>query len=106
MRTRPPHTGFPDFFLVPALTADIKRTERARVIEAFRKCELPVLVSCRVLNEGVDVPDADVAIILGGTAWDREHIQRVGRVLRPAEGNVGVVYCLLKRGSLGLRPGC
>lgn len=83
------------YLLVPALTADIKREERDRMMTAFRSGELPVLVSCRVLNEGVDVPDADVAIILGGSAGDREHVQRVGRVLRPAEGKVAVVYELV-----------
>jgi superfamily II DNA or RNA helicase len=34
------------------------------------------------LNEGVDVPDASVAIVLSGTGSSREYIQRLGRVLR------------------------
>jgi superfamily II DNA or RNA helicase len=36
------------------------------------------LVSARVLNEGIDVPDADVAIVVGGTRGEREHVQRIG----------------------------
>ena len=36
-----------------------------------------------MLNEGVDLPDANVAIILSGSATKREFIQRLGRVLRP-----------------------
>ena len=39
-------------------------------------------MASRVLNEGVDVPDASVAIVLSGTGSTREHIQRLGRVLR------------------------
>jgi superfamily II DNA or RNA helicase len=35
-----------------------------------------------VLNEGVDVPEASVAILLSGTGSAREYIQRLGRVLR------------------------
>lgn len=83
------------FLLVPALTAGIKRGERDRVVAAFREGELPIVISCRVLNEGVDVPDADIAVIVGGTAGDREHVQRVGRVLRPTEGKVATVYELV-----------
>jgi superfamily II DNA or RNA helicase len=52
-------------------------------------------VSARVLNEGIDVPDADVAIIVGGTQGEREHVQRVGRLLRPAPGKRAIVYELV-----------
>ncbi len=47
-----------------------------------------------MLNEGLDVPDADVAliIIVGGTLGEREHVQRIGRLLRPAPGKRAVVY--------------
>jgi superfamily II DNA or RNA helicase len=38
-----------------------------------------------VLNEGVDLPDANVAVIMSGSATKREYIQRLGRVLRPKE---------------------
>jgi superfamily II DNA or RNA helicase len=91
------------FLLVPALTADIKRSERERVVLAFREGKLPVLVSCRVLNEGVDIPDADVAIILGGAAGNREHVQRVGRVLRPSEGKTAIVYELVADDTFEVR---
>ena len=43
------------------------------------------LATGRVLNEGVDLPDANVAIILSGSATKREFIQRLGRVLRPKQ---------------------
>jgi len=41
-------------------------------------------VASHVLNEGVDVPDAKIAIILSGTGSTREYIQRLGRILRKA----------------------
>ena len=62
------------------------RAERARALERFRAGECPVLVSSQVLDEGLDVPDADVAIVVGGSASARRHVQRVGRVLRPRAG--------------------
>jgi superfamily II DNA or RNA helicase len=52
-----------------------------------------------VLNEGIDVPDAEVAIVVGGTQGEREHVQRIGRLLRPREGKSSVVYGLVMRGT-------
>jgi superfamily II DNA or RNA helicase len=69
-------------YLVPSLTHETKAAERKQVLEAFRDGHYPVLVTSKVLNEGVDVPEAKVAIVLGGTASAREYIQRLGRVLR------------------------
>lgn len=73
--------------LVMPLTRDIGRREREEVLERFRRGELRTLVSARVLNEGLDVPDADVAVIVGGALGEREHVQRVGRLLRPSGGD-------------------
>ncbi|HET9598045.1 MAG TPA: DEAD/DEAH box helicase, partial [Anaeromyxobacteraceae bacterium] len=85
--------------LLMPMTCDIPRAERAAALERFRRGELRALVSARVLNEGVDVPDADVAIIVGGTQGEREHVQRIGRLLRPQEGKTAVVYELVMRGT-------
>jgi superfamily II DNA or RNA helicase len=81
--------------LIMPITCDVSRTERERALEAFRRGELKALVSSRVLNEGIDVPDADVAIVVGGTGGQREHVQRVGRLLRPAQGKHAIVYELV-----------
>jgi len=81
--------------LVMPITCDISRKEREGALEAFREGRLRALVSSRVLNEGIDVPDADVAVIVGGTRSEREHVQRVGRLLRPAPGKRALVYELV-----------
>jgi superfamily II DNA or RNA helicase len=81
--------------LIMPITCDISRQERERALEAFRRGELRALVSSRVLNEGIDVPDADVAIIVGSTLGEREHVQRVGRLLRPVPGKRALVYELV-----------
>jgi superfamily II DNA or RNA helicase len=78
--------------LVMPVTHEIGRVERERVLARFRNGELPVLVSSQVLDEGLDVPDADVAVIVGGTASARRHVQRIGRVLRPRDGKRAIVY--------------
>jgi superfamily II DNA or RNA helicase len=51
-----------------------------------------------VLNEGVDVPDANVAIVVSGSAATREYIQRLGRVLRP-KLREAMLYELISRGT-------
>jgi len=91
--------------LVMPITCDIDRAERDEVLSAFRRGELRVLVSSRVLNEGVDVPDADVGIIVGGVSGEREHVQRVGRLLRPAPDKRVVVYELVAAGTHEVRKG-
>jgi superfamily II DNA or RNA helicase len=86
--------------LVMPLTCDIGAAERREVLERFRRGELTTLVSARVLNEGLDVPDADVAIVVGGALGEREHVQRVGRLLRPAPDKRARVYELVSRQTI------
>ena len=68
--------------LVPAITHQTPVKERHEILTRFRAGEYKSLVASHVLNEGVDVPDASVAIILSGTGSAREYTQRLGRVLR------------------------
>jgi superfamily II DNA or RNA helicase len=86
-------------FLIMPFTCDIRRRERVSVLERFRTGSLRALVSARVLNEGIDVPDAEVAIVVAGRQGGREYVQRVGRVLRPREGKSALVYELVVRGT-------
>jgi superfamily II DNA or RNA helicase len=85
--------------LVMPITCHIGRREREQVLERFRLGELRALVSARVLNEGVDIPDADVAVVLAGAMGEREHVQRVGRVLRPRDGKRALIYELVAQGT-------
>lgn len=89
--------------LVQPITCDIGKKERARALQRFSAGDLRILVSARVLNEGIDVPAADVAIIVGGSQGSREYVQRVGRVLRPSEGKKAIVYDLVTRGTFEVR---
>lgn len=89
--------------LVMPMTCDIGRKEREDALARFRDGTLRALVSARVLNEGIDVPDADVAIVVGGALGPREHVQRVGRLLRPREGKHAIVYELVTRKTIEVR---
>ena len=57
------------------------------------------VVTSRVLNEGVDIPAAEVGIVLSGTGTVREHVQRLGRILRPAKGKKATMYELVSAGT-------
>lgn len=74
-------------FLIPAITHQTPVKERHEVLQKFREGVYHTLVVSHVLNEGVDVPDARIAIILSGTGSSREYIQRLGRVLRKGQGD-------------------
>jgi superfamily II DNA or RNA helicase len=50
-----------------------------------------------VLNEGVDVPDASIGVILSGSASAREFVQRLGRILRRGDGKQAVLYEVIAR---------
>lgn len=89
--------------LIMPMTCDIGRKERDEALARFHRGELRALVSARVLNEGLDVPDADVAIIVGGALGEREHVQRVGRLLRPGDGKRALVYELVSRDTVEVR---
>lgn len=86
--------------LIPALTCETKAAERKEILERFQNGEYPALVTSRVLNEGVDVPEAKVAIVLGGSAGAREYIQRLGRVLRKVGNREAVLYEIIVRNTL------
>ena len=81
--------------LVPVIAAETSARERLDVLRRFRDGPIRTIVSARVLNEGLDVPDARVAIIVAGTQGPREHVQRIGRVLRPRPGKEAQVYELV-----------
>lgn len=85
--------------LIMPLTCDIKRKEREKALAMFNAGTLRALVSAQVLNEGIDVPDAEVGIIVAGSRGQREHVQRVGRILRPRPGKRALVYELVVRSS-------
>jgi superfamily II DNA or RNA helicase len=64
-------------------------------LRQFRRGQVDALVTCRALDEGVNVPDAAVAVIASGTASTRQRVQRLGRVLRPSAGKENaVIYTL------------
>ncbi|MDA8144148.1 MAG: helicase-related protein, partial [Thermoplasmatales archaeon] len=79
-------------FLIPALTYLTPGKERKEYLSMFRDGRVTALVTSRVLDEGVDVPDAMVGVVLSGSGSSRQYRQRLGRILRPGEGKKAVLY--------------
>lgn len=69
-------------FLIPCLLSHCRKRERQEILEGLRVGRYPALVANRVLDEGVDLPEVNVAIVIGGGSGTRQAIQRLGRVLR------------------------
>ena len=72
-----------DRFLIPFITHKSSKEERQDVLSGFKDGRYSAIVTSKVLDEGVDVPDAELGIIVSGTGSSREFIQRLGRLLRP-----------------------
>ncbi len=74
-------------FLIPVITHQTKGPERKKILDLFSQGVYRAIATSKVLNEGVDVPDANVAIVISGTGSVREHVQRLGRILRRGDQN-------------------
>ena len=77
--------------------SEMTREARTRGLQAFRENQARILISCRALDEGIDVPDAGVGIVLSSSSVSRQRIQRLGRVLRkaPAKTEACLYYIYL-----------
>lgn len=82
-------------FLVPVITHQTKPAERSALLEGIANGTYTALATSKVLNEGVDVPDANVAIIISGSGSVREHVQRLGRILRKKGDKQAILYELV-----------
>ena len=87
-------------FLVPAVTHKTPREERREILTNFGNGKYKVIVTSQVLDEGVDVPDASVGIVLGGTGSKREFIQRLGRLLRKKEGKLAKLVEIISKSTV------
>ncbi len=87
-------------WLIPVISHETGVAERKHILDAFQAGEYRVIVTSKVLNEGVDVPEAKVAIVLGGGSSKREYIQRLGRILRKQEQREAILYEVFARKTI------
>ncbi len=81
------------------LTGNVPTERRREILRKFRDIKSGVLVVTTLGDEGLDIPDANVGILVAGTGSRRQFIQRLGRLLRPSEGKVSVLYEVVAKGT-------
>ncbi len=87
-------------FYLACITHITPKKERAMVLDMFRQKKIQAIVTSKVLNEGVDVPSVRVGVVVSGSAAVREHVQRLGRILRPSSGKKeAVLYELISKNT-------
>lgn len=81
------------------LTGELEEARRRTILDQFKKASSGALVVTTVGDEGLDIPDASVGILVAGTGSRRQFVQRLGRLLRPQPGKEAVLYEIVVRGS-------
>jgi superfamily II DNA or RNA helicase len=79
-------------FLVPTILSHTRKKERQEVLDGFANGQFKALVANQVLDEGVDVPEAKVGIVIGGQGSTRQAKQRLGRILRKSGTSQATLY--------------
>lgn len=86
-------------FLLPCLLSHCGKKERLEVLLGLEEGAYPALVANQVLDEGVDLPAAKVAIVIGGKASSRQAKQRLGRILRKSGNERATLYEVVTAGT-------
>lgn len=87
-------------FLIPFITHRTSLDERRDVLQGFKDGRYRAIVTSKVLDEGIDVPDADVGVIVSGTGSKREFVQRLGRLLRSREGKRALLIEIVSKDTI------
>ena len=62
--------------------SEMDEWSRKEILRNYCDSQIRILVSCRALDEGLNVPSTDIGIIASSTSSNRQRIQRLGRILR------------------------
>ncbi|MBN1334690.1 MAG: DEAD/DEAH box helicase family protein [Deltaproteobacteria bacterium] len=81
--------------LIPCITHETPARERETILAGLGDGTYRAVVTSRVLNEGVDLPAVEIGVVVSGSGSVREHVQRLGRILRPGPGKQAILYELV-----------
>lgn len=104
LKTNPAHDKIFEFlqdndFDVGIYHTNMDLNERINFLREYRNGTIKTLVTCKALDEGLDVPNTNVGVIVASTSSIRQHIQRMGRILRRAPGKkVSEIYTIYTKG--------
>ena len=77
----------------------ITKKNRIKALKRFKDDEVNILCSTKALNQGFDIPNANLGIVCGLTSKALSMVQRVGRLIRWEEGKTGRIYVLYVKDS-------
>ena len=88
-------------FAIPMITASTPASERHALLEAMSAGAIRAVASVRVLDEGWDIPQAKLGIVIGDSTRGsaRQHTQRLGRLLRRQGDAVASLYEIVAAGT-------
>lgn len=78
---------------------------RTQALRRFGSGSVETLVTVKALDEGIDVPEANLAVIFSGTMNARQRIQRAGRIVRPSGSGATLVSLLARNTAEELEVG-
>ena len=85
---------------VAMVNGEMEYEERCKVLADFEHRRIQVIAAPRVLDEGIDIPEADLGLIIAGSASRRQLIQRLGRVIRKkSDGRAARIYVIFVEGT-------
>jgi len=82
-------------FVVELFSGSLSKSRRSELLQAFREAKIAGLVGPKLLDEGIDLPEADLGIVLAKTSSSVQLIQRLGRVLRRKKSRRDAVFLTL-----------
>ncbi len=80
---------------IDLITGGTGRGDRGQILDGLREGTLDAVAAPRVLDEGVDVPNANLGIVVSASRTRRQMIQRMGRVLRRKPAGVGARFVIM-----------
>ena len=80
---------------IEVITGETGRTSRSAILDDLRGRKLDAVAAPRVLDEGVDVPNANLGIVVSASRTRRQMIQRMGRILRRKQAGNGARFVII-----------
>ena len=80
---------------IDLITGSTARRQRREILDDLRVRRLDAVAAPRVLDEGVDVPDANLGIVMSASRTRRQMIQRMGRILRRKQPGVAARFVIM-----------
>jgi superfamily II DNA or RNA helicase len=80
---------------IDVITGSTARGQRREILDDLRDRKLDAVAAPRVLDEGVDVPDANLGVVMSASRTRRQMIQRMGRILRRKRAGVAARFVIM-----------